>query len=71
MSQEAVPKKIRHWRGAQRQTGMARFSLLHGVKRKRPDCVDAKLIEVGSGCYVFLLHWCAHFTILIWLLRFM
>jgi hypothetical protein len=31
-------------------------------RAKRANCVDAKLIEVGSWCDVFLLHWCAHFN---------
>ena len=39
--------------------------LLYRIERKRANCVDAKLIEVGSRCGVFLLHWCAHFTVLV------
>lgn len=39
---------------------MARLGFLDRVERERPDCVDAKLIEGGSGVDIFLLHGRAH-----------
>ena len=62
VSEKLCPEYVRRGRHAERQTGVTRIRLLHGVERKRPNCVDAELVDVcgfhelSCGCH-FKVSW--------------
>ena len=47
---------------------MARLRFLYRVESERPDCVNAKLIELGR-CDVLLLYGRAHFVSSQWIIE--